>query len=87
MPCCLEDKCLSIYAEISNDIGNNCDDCTDNSCCSPFLHCNTCYGFPEARFYNPIVITLGSTSDCESEYILRNNLPDFKSSIWQPPKA
>ena len=90
MPCCFEDKCLAIYTdtvETSNDIGNSCDDCSDDSCCSPFLHCNTCFGFPEARFYNPIIIILGSLPYYKSDYIVKNALSDYKSSIWQPPKA
>ena len=92
MPCCLEDKCLSIHTETLNtgdDTCNTCDDCPDNSysCCSPFLHCNTCTGFPEARFYNPITIVLNLISDCKSDYIFKGNLPDLISSIWQPPQA
>lgn len=90
VPCCLEDKCLSAYTETvetSNDDCNSCDDCSDSSCCSPFLHCNTCSGFPEARYSNLLNVTVTLISDCELEYILRNDLSDFISSIWQPPKA
>lgn len=92
VPCCLEDKCLSAYSqivEIGVDTKNNCDDCSNNgyNCCSPFLHCNTCSGFPEARYYNPINIMIGLVSDCKSEYVFSGNLPDIISSIWQPPQA
>lgn len=88
MPCCLEDKCLSASTtvETGDDI-NSCDDCTDDSCCSPFLHCNTCSGFPEARSYNFISLKSNLVSVYKSDYIESNNLSDYKSSIWQPPKA
>jgi len=92
MPCCFEDKCLSVYiptVESGVDTHNNCDDCSDNgyNCCSPFLHCDTCSGFPEAHHYSPISVVIGLVSDCKSDYIERNDLPDFKSLIWQPPQA
>ena len=86
MPCCLEDKCLSVYAETA-ETGDDMGNCSDDSCCSPFLHCNTCSGFPEARSYNFISIKSNLVSDYKSDYIESNNLPDYKSSIWQPPKA
>lgn len=93
MPCCLEDKCLSTHISAlstgDDDACNSCDDCADNGydCCSPFLHCNTCTGFPEARFYNPITVIVGSVSDCITAYVVKGNLPAFISSIWQPPQA
>lgn len=92
IPCCFEDKCFSIHTETQNtgdDRSNACDDCSDNnySCCSPFLHCNTCTGFPEARFYHPITIALGLVSDCNSDYVFKGDVPGFISSIWQPPQA
>ena len=88
MPCCFEDKCLSAFAETidsDNDVCNTPNNCSDDSCCSPFLHCNTCFGFPEAQYSKPLRTTTNLISCCESEYIIRNNLPDFISSIWQPP--
>lgn len=91
IPCCVEDKCLAIHSQtigIEDDAPlNSCDDCSDNSCCSPFLHCNTCSGFPEARYYNPIKIVPNLISDCGAKYIVKRNYLDFISSIWQPPQA
>ncbi len=92
MPCCIEDKCMSIRSETveteTTVCANSCNDCPDNSynCCSPFLHCNTCSGFPEARHYKPLRIVTNLIADYESVYIVRDNLPDFISSIWQPPQ-
>lgn len=93
VPCSLEDKCLSAYTEsleIENTICNNsCDTCSDNDgdSCSPFLHCNTCFGFPEAHYYKSLKNAPDLTSDCQSNYVLKYNLSDFISSIWQPPRA
>lgn len=93
IPSCIEDKCLSLHKQsiekesVGTQSENSCDDCADNNCCSPFLHCNTCSGFPEARYTNPIKVATNLVSGCTSKYIVRGNSLDFISSIWQPPQA
>ena len=90
IPGCLEDKCLFSNietVEVGDDIPNSCDDCSDNNCCSPFLHCNTCAGFPEARVVNLIRVSIDLIYECKSEYNCSGNIPDFISSIWQPPRV
>lgn len=90
MPAFIEDKCLAMDSSIEcvdyclDDSSQSQDDCTD--CCSPFLQCNTCTGFPYSNLNNSIESThIYNTTKKLDTY--KANIPSgFQSKIWEPPR-
>ena len=84
-PCFLKDKCLF---QCVNNMEETCSDdgCSCADCCSPFLHFNTCTGCPVPRlFHLPFVLEIPLNDNLLSFY-KEKLIPQFSSSIWQPPK-
>lgn len=90
MPASLDDKCMSKHQVEQKDICNqecNNEDQSCSDCCSPFLQCNTCSGFPQLKdepfsCKPPTNIFIKNIF-----YVADNNNCDFISSIWQPPRV
>ena len=87
-PCFLKDECLfqcknDTQEETStDDDGCSCTDC----CCSPFLHCNTCTGCPAPKLFHSPFVTMIQLNDTPLSFYKEKLIPQFSSSIWQPPK-
>lgn len=87
-PCFLKDECLfkcvnEIQGETCpNDDGCACTDC----CCSPFLHCNICTGCPAPQPFHSLFDVSIQLNDNPLSFYKEKLIPQFSSSIWQPPK-
>lgn len=90
MPALVEDKCLVTDSNIEcvdyclDDSSHSQDDCTD--CCSPFLQCNTCTGFPSSNFNNGIEPNLMHNTTKKLDTYKANIPSVFQSKIWEPPR-
>ena len=84
----IEDKCLFVESNIEcadNCLGDTSQDiCADY--CSPFLHCNTCVGFPPCSFKRGIEPTLIHYNNTKIDIYTTNFSSGFHSTIWQPPQ-
>ena len=86
-PCFLKDECLfqctdNEPGEMCHDDGCSCTDC----CCSPFLHCNTCTGCPIPQLFHSPLVAIIQLNDNPLSFYKERPIPQFSSSIWQPPK-
>lgn len=84
-PCFLMDECLFHSASTVCDGCEDEDDC-DCTCCSPFLHCNTCTG---CTIVKPVCFSrLVAQQRCKTEFI--NYKEDVVASastpLPKPPK-
>lgn len=85
-PCFLEDKCLFRCMNDEEEGARSDDGCSCADCCSPFLHCNTCTGCLMLRpFYVSFALEIPLNDNLLSFY-KEKLIPQFSSSIWQPPK-
>ena len=88
VPSFIEDKCLLLTSNIEqtdNCLGDtNQDKCTD--CCSPFLHCATCSGFPPYGFSNSIEVIPTYQIEKNTSFYADGFFSEFCSKIWQPPQ-
>ena len=87
VPCFLKDECLfqsmnEAQEEACTDNDCSCTDC----CCSPFLHCNTCTGCPVPRLFHSFSAVRVLLNDNLLSFYRDKLIPQFSSSIWQPPK-
>lgn len=86
VPSFLEDKCLLKGTNIEHV--DNCmqdsdqDECTD--CCSPFLHCATCSGFPPYRLVNSLEVIPTNLIEKKTFIYTDGFFSEYSSKIWQP---
>lgn len=83
----IEDVCLidTNIECIDSDLTDNQETCPDN--CSPFVHCNTCSGFPVHISKCHLEPILSHSNNIKISIYTTSFSSGFNSKIWQPPQS
>ncbi|WP_212003841.1 DUF6660 family protein [Chitinophaga sp. HK235] len=88
VPCCGNDYCCEEETALTKDSQQHNEHENHNKPelpCSPFFSCNTCHGvvIPEITKSEPETIPLPGNIYYDHT---KQSLPEFPTSIWQPPQ-
>lgn len=87
LPCFLMDECLFSEAETACSCHSDDDGgCGCADCCSPFMHCSTCFGC-----VRPEIVVFSKPVETFAAHVVffydDSFIAVYHPSIWQPPRA